>query len=718
MKRTAIPVFLFALALPALAADPATNAPPRRRGFARQEAEAAAFLASDPSPLARFLDTQFGPYDNSPSRFLKLREPFGPFRWIRCVQDREGRQCLVDGELVFLAEEDADPAPLVSSLESLRGAFERDWAVSFESPAACARPDDVLFLSGTNGAYRVAVELRDDGPVDDPAGGGAGLRRLVARFEVWNAVLAPYRDFGCPPRRPRLWSEVFAPIVVRAAGAADPSAWIYRPPEGPSTEEILREAIRLRDGKHAEAVAGAPVGTRFGGGGREVGAEDARAFFRAAPDGGAHGYFCTEAEADGVLDAFGEPRFVRFADRDETARIYRLFLTPAALRPRKPGERRWHGEECPDGEILPGDRLVWHTGEFRDRNEGVVCAEGEDGVPVAAFGGVRVKDVRTTEAPRPEDRDWTAFHDWREKSETMRRRAWEINRAAKETPDDPATLGRAVAFLRELDALDEPGLYTAPHGESSLADGDRAQVRAYVARRTREAREWFQFALRNCRAIVASGFARLELADGRLRRFLPDETAAALGLTRLERLAAESDRTTFAPRIQPVRWELELLPRRLPAAGPVPALPPDAAARLDALALAATNPPPPSVEDAEIFAEFRNRPSPDLGAFLVEAVWQAEVLLAGGTPAERAGRLPRIARLVRERAPSETAPDFAAYVLAAWPDDPDARLFADALLGTQLPAAEEPHAESAESEPHAESAESESHAENAETAEP
>ena len=151
--------------------------------------------------------------------------------------------------------------------------------------------------------------------------------------------------------------------------------------------------------------------------------------------------------------------------------------------------------------------------------------------------------------------------------------------------------------------------------------------------------------------------------------------------------------------------DLEAIARRLPAAGPVPALPPDAAARLDALALAATNPPPPSVEDAEIFAEFRNRPSPDLGAFLVEAVWQAEVLLAGGTPAERAGRLPRIARLVRERAPSETAPDFAAYVLAAWPDDPDARLFADALLGTQLPAAEEPHAESAESESHAETAE-------------
>ena len=99
-------------------------------------------------------------------------------------------------------------------------------------------------------------------------------------------------------------------------------------------------------------------------------------------------------------------------------------------------------------------------------------------------------------------------------------------------------------------------------------------------------------------------------------------------------------------------------------------------------------------------------------------MWQAEVLLAGGTPAERAGRLPRIARLVRERAPSGTAPDFAAYVLAAWPDDPDARLFADALLATQSPAGEEPHAESAESESHAENAESESHAENAETAEP
>ena len=76
---------------------------------------------------------------------------------------------------------------------------------------------------------------------------------------------------------------------------------------------------------------------------------------------------------------------------------------------RKPGEIRWHSDRYRNGEILPGDKIVWHTGEYRDRNVGVACAEGEDGLYLEDFG-VRVKDVVFTEMPRPGDDDWTAVN--------------------------------------------------------------------------------------------------------------------------------------------------------------------------------------------------------------------------------------------------------------------------------------------------------------------
>ena len=117
--------------------------------------------------------------------------------------------------------------------------------------------------------------------------------------------------------------------------------------------------------------------------------------------------------------------------------------------------------------------------------------------------------------------------------------------------------------------------------------------------------------------------------------------------------------------------------------------------------------------------------------FAVEAVRQAEALLAGTNAAVRAERLPSIARALAAALPAETLPPIARHLLLSFPRDPDARRFAD-LLGTRLPGVEEePHASfppdptiyrfatpGLAEGPHAESAEEEPHAENAETAEP
>ena len=769
MKRTALFLFLLALTVPALASDPATNAPAAAR--------------AEETPLDRFFSGRLGIGPDGAFDFVRPAEPLGPFPWARVRFDHEGVPSGVEARAVFRAAEGADPAPLLASLAALQDELA-GFGARFPAPFPGwdgARAES----SGTFGeGVAVSLSLRAEAA-------GAGLRDHVAELSVRRGDSAG----GRAGTSAAVWADLVPRVDVPAGGGA--AAWrVPPPPPGPGAVELLKEGIRRKDSSWPRTRGADGIGTlclRSRNGATSTG------YFTQYHRGELSGYTCTRAEADAALDRSDGAVFVRTAPLDEAVRVAELARVLHGLRPRAPGEARIHRDGLADGDILPGDRLVWHTGEYRDLNEAVVCAEGEDGIPVEAFGGVRVKNAVFTEMPRPEDYDWSRVEAVYEEEEALRRRAGEIERFAGhlgDTPSDART--RVLAFLRELAALERPGLYRSPYNDSTMFFGEsRAQLLARIARKEREARGFFQCELLRLRADLLhqvaslSGLSRWYSTGEDAPDPLPPAFAAEAAVTRYERAKAEDD-----PALRELladggdyfsSWTL--VPRRLPAAEIPPDLPPAAAARLDALAAAARGARTDGGRRFPFDDPFDDNPPQAVSDFAVEAFWQAEVLLAGiDNDSDRAERLPAIARLLAGATPAEELPQFARRLVASFPRSPDAWRFAarlvaellaerpgaatvsvdwrtpvkpqneddlrdlsarrgvepirslfrtkafaafldsrDALplsdrsalvgelfglLATQSPA------EGAEFEPHAESAESESHAENAETAEP
>jgi hypothetical protein len=671
------------------------------------------------TPLDRFFTDRLGIGPDGAFDFVRPAEPLGPFPWARVRFDHEGVPSGVEARAVFRAAEGADPAPLLASLAALQDELA-GFGARFPAPFPGwdgARAES----SGTFGeGVAVSLSLRAEEA-------GAGLRDHVAELSVRREDSAGGRDGTAAA----VWADLVPRVDVPAGGGA--AAWrVPPPPPGPGAVELLKEGVRRKDSSWPRTRGADGVGTlclRSRNGATSTG------YFTQYHRGELSGYTCTRAEADAALDRSDGAVFVRTAPLDEAVRVSDLARRLYGLRPRAPGEARIHRDDLADGDILPGDRLVWHTGEYRDLNEAVVCAEGEDGIPVEAFGGVRVKNAVFTEMPRPEDYDWSRVEAVYEEEEALRRRAGEIERSAFRLGDAPSDArARVLAFLRELAALERPGLYLSPYNDSSMIFGEtRAELLARIARKEREALGFRQCELLRLRAGILrhvawqSGLSRWYTTGEDAPDPLPPGFATEAGVTRYERVSAESD-----PGLRDLLHGDEysswtLVPRRIPASEPAPDLPPDAAASLDALAAAARD----AAEAAGGPERLAYREPPAaVSDFAVEAVWQAEALLAGTNAAARAERLPSVARALAAALPAETLPPIARHLLVSFPRDPDARRFAD-LLGTRLPGVEEePHASfppdpniyrfatpGLAEGPHAESAEDESHAENAESAE-
>jgi hypothetical protein len=359
--------------------------------------------------------------------------------------------------------------------------------------------------------------------------------------------------------------------------------------------------------------------------------------------------------------------------------------TPAPAR--KPGEIRWHSDRYLNGEILPGDKIVWHTGEYRDRNVGIACADGEDGLYLEDFG-VRVKDVVFTEMPRPGDDDWTAVNAAHAEIEELRRRAADIERIAFHLGDTSSSnRTRVIDFLRELADLERPGLYVSPYTDSgAYIEESRAELLARIARREREARGFCQCDFSRLRGRILRKVAVTADIPNR-RPFggngpdpLPAAFAAEAGITRYERTCAEQETTLRGILYERDFSSWTLVPRRLPEAAPVPTLPPDAASRLDALAAAAHE-----ATDGPWLHPFGEPPAA-LSAFAVEAAWQTELLLAGTDRTARKKRLTSIARLLAATLPAEELPQFARRAIVSFPHAPDAWRFAAELCSVLLAA--------------------------------
>ena len=656
---------LLALAVPALAADPATNAP-------------AAARAKEP-PLDRFFSGRLGIGPDGAFDFVRPAEPLGPFPWARVRFDHEGVPAGVEARAVFRAAEGADPAPLLASLAALQDELA-GFGARFPAPFPGwdgARAES----SGTFGeGVAVSLSLRAEAA-------GAGLRDHVAELSVRREDSAGGRSGTAAA----VWADLVPPVDVPAEGGA--AAWrVPPPPPGPGAVELLKEGVRRKDSSWPRTRGADGVGTlclRSRNGATSTG------YFTQYHRGELSGYTCTRAEADAALDRSDGAVFVRTAPREEAVRVAELARVLHGLRPRAPGEARIHRDGLADGDILPGDRLVWHTGEYRDLNEAVVCAEGEDGIPVEAFGGVRVKNAVFTEMPRPEDYDWSRVEAVYEEEEALRRRAGEIESSAGHLGDAPSDeRTRVLAFLRELAAFERPGLYRSPYNDSTMNFGEsRAQLLARIARKEREARGFFQCELLRLRADLLRHVAWLSDVPGRRRPgedgpdALPPAFAAEAAVTRFERAKAEDD-----PALRDLLADDEdyfsswtLVPRRLPAAEIPPNLPPDAAARLDALAAAARGARTDGGRRFPFDDPFDDNPPQAVSDFAVEAFWQAEVLLAGiDNDSDRAERLPAIARLLAGATPAEELPQFARRLVASFPRSPDAWRFAARLVAELL----------------------------------
>ena len=634
---------------------------------------------AEETPLDRFFSGRLGIGPDGAFDFVRPAEPLGPFPWARVRFDHEGVPSGVEARAVFRAAEGADPAPLLASLAALQDELA-GFGARFPAPFPGwdgARAES----SGTFGeGVAVSLSLRAEEA-------GAGLRDHVAELSVRRGDSAGGRDGTAAA----VWADLVPRVDVPADGGA--AAWrVPPPPPGPGAVELLKEGIRRKDSSWPRTRGADGIGTlclRSRNGATSTG------YFTQYHRGELSGYTCTRAEADAALDRSDGAVFVRTAPLDEAVRVAELARVLHGLRPRAPGEARIHRDGLADGDILPGDRLVWHTGEYRDLNEAVVCAEGEDGIPVEAFGGVRVKNAVFTEMPRPEDYDWSRVSAVYEEEEALRRRAGEIERSAGHLGDAPSDeRTRVLAFLRELAALERPGLYRSPYNDSTMIFGEsRAQLLARIARKEREARGFFQCELLRLRADLLhqvawlSGLSRWYSTGEDAPDPLPPGFAAEAAVTRYERAKAEDDpalRDLLAyDRDYFSSWTL--VPRRLPAAEIPPDLPPDAAARLDALAAAARGARTDGGRRFPFDDPFDDNPPQAVSDFAVEAFWQAEVLLAGiDNDSDRAERLPAIARLLAGATPAEELPQFARRLVASFPRSPDAWRFAARLVAELL----------------------------------
>ena len=319
---------------------------------------------------------------------------------------------------------------------------------------------------------------------------------------------------------------------------------------------------------------------------------------------------------------------------------------------------------------------------------GVACAEGEDGIYLEDFG-VRVKDVVFTEMPRPGDDDWSAVNAAYAETEELRLHAAGIERDAFHLGDAPSPARtRVIGFLRGLADLERPALYVSPYNDSgAYIEESRAELLARIARKEREARGFFQCDLSRLRGRILRTVALTADIPGRRRPFgggdtdpLPAAFAAEAGITRYERICAEQEATLRGILHERDFSSWTLVPRRLPEDSPVPALPPDAASRLDALAAAAHE-----ATDGPWLPPFGEPPAA-LSAFAVEAAWQTELLLAGTDRAARKKRLPSIVRLLVATLPAEELPQFARRAIVSFPHDPDAWRFAAELCAVLLAA--------------------------------
>ena len=314
----------------------------------------ALYRAEDKSPLHIFLGTEFGTYQHvRGDRFVRVREGFGPFGWVRSLGHQQYR---VEGVQAYHLFNGSDG--LVSRADGLVALFSNVYNVVF-SPTNAA--DLVYGMTGKSCCYDISVLVR--GPID-ATNVCAGAKAYELLFSVVNPKIRHDRKFDELAWSIESWQRAFPPIVVRPEVASDPEAWRYHPPAEPTTEEQLMHAIKMKDPKLVPRFAGMP--------GVMTLSKNVQRFYSG----------CTEGEADefNVDNRF----FYRWCSEAEKDRMAELSTRPQRMRPRGSGEKRIHRPGYFDGEILSGDTVRWFD-DNKDWRTGTVVGKDEGGEYVKDF---------------------------------------------------------------------------------------------------------------------------------------------------------------------------------------------------------------------------------------------------------------------------------------------------------------------------------------------
>ena len=312
------------------------------------------YRAEDKSPLHIFLGTEFGTYQQVRSdKFVRVRDGFGPFGWIRSLGYRQYR---VEGVLTYHIFNGTDK--LVGLAQGMETVFSNVYGVVFSPTNAV---DLVYGMAGNSGCYDVSVLVR--GPLD-ATNVCRGATAYELRFSVVNPNLKHDPKLDDLSRSVVAWQKVFAPIVIRPESESDQAAWCYHPPVEPTTEEQLIHAIKMKDQKLVPPFAGMP------------------GVLTTAKNKSRHFSGCTEAEADEY--SVDSKFFYRWCSESEMHRMAELATRPRRLRPRKPGEKRSHRSGYIDGQILAGDTIQWFDAN-KDLRTGTAVGKDEGGEYVDEF---------------------------------------------------------------------------------------------------------------------------------------------------------------------------------------------------------------------------------------------------------------------------------------------------------------------------------------------
>ena len=486
------------------------------------------------SPLYGFLGCPFGEKSTEAEQYVRCAQPFEGFPWVRydtCRDNRNVARC--DARLTFRTT-GLSEVPFRRMLR-VRDVFQKRYGLVF---AEERRGEDYFAEAYMQPGYRVGLFV-----VNALVPVGDALRvEYVLGFEVVNEQVLP----GCVKRMQDTflcnWHDVLHVTEIPQTMRNDDTAWTYRVAKGPTTEELLDEAIRTGDRtilKSGKYEVGTPVGWSRGG--------TFSGYFAQHPNGQNTGYCCTEGESDLFFAHVGS--FIKLCDLETQKRILTKLYHPEMFRRREKGKTGDYTVGTIYCDLIPGDRVTWDTAEAR--KTGTVC---EDGEPGEYWDCIKknMKNVVTTERAKEEDWRPTAL------AEEFTRRRYEIGRKSdqiyasmwhyrsRKVDVDLAADTNFVTIVNFLDACladRRPGVYDPPHLESIDDTGFPSREFA-----RRKARHWENMELSELQAALYG--ARRRILDGFFSKRtygidVPASVARMFSLSRYECERYGADRELF-----------------------------------------------------------------------------------------------------------------------------------------------------------------------------